>query len=260
MESSRAPGGTPAGMKTGRRGASCLECGTGPQSAGRTPSGAYPGEVAEATALVSSARDASVPRRLPCRWAFSGKCLRYGVRQTCCRFAFGHFGGRLLRCYSVTWQSQSTLPRSLPSAMDTVRPKTATKSGGDKAAAPADWGCPSGAWGLPQRTGGCPSGLGAACRTPMGGAPLYLLSFPGSLTATRLRPIIYPIGYLKPRKSRMAIRVVAQRCPQNHRCPSARVCPVGALCGRGTRRPRWMTRNASTGRCVRACPTGALRT
>jgi Fe-S-cluster-containing hydrogenase component 2 len=58
----------------------------------------------------------------------------------------------------------------------------------------------------------------------------------------------------------MSIKVVTQRCPQNHRCPSIRVCPVGALSQDGYDAPVIDEEKCiDCGRCVRSCPTGAIR-
>jgi Fe-S-cluster-containing hydrogenase component 2 len=58
----------------------------------------------------------------------------------------------------------------------------------------------------------------------------------------------------------MTIKVVQQRCPQNHHCPSVKVCPVGALTQKGFAAP---TVNEATcidcNKCVRFCPMGALQ-
>jgi ferredoxin len=58
----------------------------------------------------------------------------------------------------------------------------------------------------------------------------------------------------------MAVSINVARCPQNHPCPAVRVCPVGALTQSGYAAP--VVNGAKCidcGKCVRACPMGALR-
>jgi len=58
----------------------------------------------------------------------------------------------------------------------------------------------------------------------------------------------------------MAVIVNERRCPQNHRCPAVRVCPVQALEQKGYAAPAVDAEKCiDCGRCVRACPTGALQ-
>ncbi|NLG51784.1 MAG: 4Fe-4S binding protein [Chloroflexi bacterium] len=58
----------------------------------------------------------------------------------------------------------------------------------------------------------------------------------------------------------MAIKVIPQRCPQNHPCPSVRVCPVGALTQVGHNAPQVDEEKCiDCGRCPRSCPMGALQ-
>lgn len=58
----------------------------------------------------------------------------------------------------------------------------------------------------------------------------------------------------------MAVKVLAQYCPQNHRCPSIRVCPVEALVQNGRQAPEVDEEKCiDCGKCVRYCPTGALQ-
>ncbi len=58
----------------------------------------------------------------------------------------------------------------------------------------------------------------------------------------------------------MPVRVVSQRCPQNHPCPSIRVCPVGALTQNGYRAPQVDNDKCiDCGACTSYCGMGALR-
>ncbi len=57
----------------------------------------------------------------------------------------------------------------------------------------------------------------------------------------------------------MAIKINAQRCPQNHKCPSLRVCPADALKQAGNKAPTVdedKCKNCNL--CVRYCPMGAI--
>jgi Fe-S-cluster-containing hydrogenase component 2 len=57
----------------------------------------------------------------------------------------------------------------------------------------------------------------------------------------------------------MAIKVIKNRCPQNHPCPSIRVCPVGALTQDGYSAPTVdESKCIDCGKCVKFCPMGAL--
>jgi len=55
------------------------------------------------------------------------------------------------------------------------------------------------------------------------------------------------------------LKVIKNRCPQNHKCPSIRVCPVNALKQNGNSAPT-VDYNLciECGKCVRFCPMGAL--
>jgi ferredoxin len=57
----------------------------------------------------------------------------------------------------------------------------------------------------------------------------------------------------------MAIRVVVERCPQNHPCPAVVVCPVGALSQEGHKAPT-VDEDAciDCGKCSDFCPRRAL--
>jgi ferredoxin len=58
----------------------------------------------------------------------------------------------------------------------------------------------------------------------------------------------------------MAIRVIKQRCPQNHPCPSIRVCPTGALKQQGHAAPTVDDELCiDCAKCVTSCPRGALQ-
>jgi Fe-S-cluster-containing hydrogenase component 2 len=57
----------------------------------------------------------------------------------------------------------------------------------------------------------------------------------------------------------MPIKVIKNRCPQNHPCPAVTTCPVGALSQNGFDAP--VVDEAmciDCGRCERFCPKGAL--
>jgi len=59
----------------------------------------------------------------------------------------------------------------------------------------------------------------------------------------------------------MGITVNPRRCPANHRCPAVRVCPVDALKQKGLGVPMVDEEACiDCAKCVRTCPTGALRT
>lgn len=56
------------------------------------------------------------------------------------------------------------------------------------------------------------------------------------------------------------LKVIKERCPQNHPCPAVHVCPVNALSQVGQRAPEVdQEKCIDCGKCVRYCPTGALQ-
>jgi Fe-S-cluster-containing hydrogenase component 2 len=58
----------------------------------------------------------------------------------------------------------------------------------------------------------------------------------------------------------MKLKVISERCPQNHACPSLRVCPTGALSQNGVEAPGVdQDKCIACGKCVRFCPMGALK-
>ncbi len=55
------------------------------------------------------------------------------------------------------------------------------------------------------------------------------------------------------------VRVLTDRCPQNHPCPALAVCPVGALTQQGMAAPTVdLDQCTGCGKCVRYCPMGAF--
>jgi len=55
------------------------------------------------------------------------------------------------------------------------------------------------------------------------------------------------------------LKVIKERCPQNHPCPSVRVCPVGALKQEGFRAPTVDHEKCiKCNKCVKFCPRMAL--
>jgi Fe-S-cluster-containing hydrogenase component 2 len=57
----------------------------------------------------------------------------------------------------------------------------------------------------------------------------------------------------------MSLKVITQRCPQNHRCPAMSVCPAGALSQISMEAPAVDNDKCiECGRCVRFCPKNAL--
>lgn len=57
----------------------------------------------------------------------------------------------------------------------------------------------------------------------------------------------------------MPIRVIAERCPQNHPCPSVRVCPTAALTQEGNKAPVVdEAKCTDCGECAKRCPMRAL--
>jgi len=55
------------------------------------------------------------------------------------------------------------------------------------------------------------------------------------------------------------LKVIKEKCPQNHRCPALRVCPVGALKQEGNNAPT-VDYNLciECGKCTEFCPMKAL--
>jgi len=57
----------------------------------------------------------------------------------------------------------------------------------------------------------------------------------------------------------MSIKVVKERCPQNHPCPALKVCPVKALEQDKFNAPTVKADKCiDCGKCVDFCPMGAL--
>lgn len=55
------------------------------------------------------------------------------------------------------------------------------------------------------------------------------------------------------------LRVIAEKCPQDHPCPSVRVCPVGALRQEGHQAPTVdQEKCIRCGKCANFCPKKAL--
>lgn len=65
--------------------------------------------------------------------------------------------------------------------------------------------------------------------------------------------------YLRGKEKRMSIKVIKNRCPQNHVCPAVKACPFGALKQEGFSAPVVDgTICVDCGACVRICPMQAL--
>lgn len=57
----------------------------------------------------------------------------------------------------------------------------------------------------------------------------------------------------------MKLKVILNRCPQNHRCPAARVCPVNAISQSGNGAPEIDNNKCiQCLKCVLYCPMGAI--
>ena len=57
----------------------------------------------------------------------------------------------------------------------------------------------------------------------------------------------------------MILKVINEKCPQNHVCPSLKVCPVGALSQKGFDAPLVdIDKCIRCGACVKFCPKKAL--
>lgn len=55
------------------------------------------------------------------------------------------------------------------------------------------------------------------------------------------------------------LKVVTEKCPQNHPCPSVSVCPVGALSQKGFAAPEVdQDKCVRCGKCAAFCPKKAL--
>jgi ferredoxin len=57
----------------------------------------------------------------------------------------------------------------------------------------------------------------------------------------------------------MSLKVIKERCPQNHKCPSVSICPVNALIQNGFSAPTVdYDKCIECGKCVNFCPKRAL--
>ena len=57
----------------------------------------------------------------------------------------------------------------------------------------------------------------------------------------------------------MILKIINEKCPQNHICPLLKVCPVGALSQKGFDAPTVDTDKCiKCGACVKFCPKKAL--
>lgn len=55
------------------------------------------------------------------------------------------------------------------------------------------------------------------------------------------------------------LKIMVERCPQNHKCPSIKVCPVEALSQEGVNAPKVNYEKCiKCGKCSNFCPKGAL--
>lgn len=55
------------------------------------------------------------------------------------------------------------------------------------------------------------------------------------------------------------LRVIVEKCPQNHICPSVRICPVGALLQNGFSAPMVNYEKCiACSKCSNFCPKKAL--
>lgn len=55
------------------------------------------------------------------------------------------------------------------------------------------------------------------------------------------------------------LRLIVERCPQNHRCPAVNVCPVQALSQNSFEAPTIdFGKCIACGKCARFCPKQAL--
>jgi len=57
----------------------------------------------------------------------------------------------------------------------------------------------------------------------------------------------------------MPIKIIPQRCPQDHICPAAQACPKGALTQDGLQAPVLHEKDCvDCGLCAEVCPKGAI--
>ena len=57
----------------------------------------------------------------------------------------------------------------------------------------------------------------------------------------------------------MKLKIIKEKCPQNHACPSVRVCPFGALTQNGYNAPIVdEAKCTKCGKCVKFCPMKAI--
>lgn len=57
----------------------------------------------------------------------------------------------------------------------------------------------------------------------------------------------------------MSIKIVPERCPQNHKCPAVSVCPYGALVQKAYNAPVVdESKCISCGKCAKFCPMRAI--
>ena len=58
----------------------------------------------------------------------------------------------------------------------------------------------------------------------------------------------------------MKLKILANRCPQNHRCPSIAVCPTGAITQKSPFSLHVVDEEKCIvcGKCIRFCPMGAI--
>ena len=61
-------------------------------------------------------------------------------------------------------------------------------------------------------------------------------------------------------RNQTILKVIVNRCPQNHPCPSVKVCPVGALIQKGYNAPKVdYEKCIKCGKCIKYCGMGAVR-
>ena len=55
------------------------------------------------------------------------------------------------------------------------------------------------------------------------------------------------------------LKIILEKCPQNHKCPAIKICPVGALSQNDFEAPtRDYDKCISCGKCSNFCPKKAL--